>query len=178
MNSYNNIVDPNTGNTFSIFSTQGKSLLKQYVKLLQSGGAGAGTIVHPIPISDKPEYPMLQEDSRVSLLSRQPSLGKIMTEENERANAILRNVGSAAAASRLSGAANYHYEIPTTPRERVTNAKRKPVTSECKRIDTELTRAENEVKRITAQYNDTCASSEQVEKAAALSTFRDLDPTK
>ena len=35
----NNIVDPVNGQTFSIFSEQGKALLKSYVKMYQRGGA-------------------------------------------------------------------------------------------------------------------------------------------
>jgi hypothetical protein len=170
MNSYNNIVDPGTGNTFSIFSTQGKTLLKQYVKLLQSGGAGgAGTIVHPIPISDKPANPMLQPNAE--LLSRQLSLGTIMTEEDERANAALRN-------ARGSDAISYRYEkIPTPRRKTKQVTKRIPVTPECIIIDRELTKAEKDVEKLTAQYNNECASSKQVEKAAGADTFGDLYQT-
>ena len=34
----NNIIDPANGQSFSIFSEQGKALLKSYVKMYQSGG--------------------------------------------------------------------------------------------------------------------------------------------
>ena len=37
----NNIIDPNTGYSQSIFSIEGKNLLKQYVKLYQKGGASS-----------------------------------------------------------------------------------------------------------------------------------------
>ena len=41
----NNIIDPVSLKKYSIFSAKGKSLLKSYVKYLQTGGAGgAGEI--------------------------------------------------------------------------------------------------------------------------------------
>ena len=36
----NTIIDPITGNHLNLFSTDGKNLLKQFVKMYQSGGAG------------------------------------------------------------------------------------------------------------------------------------------
>ena len=35
----NNIIDPQNGNTYSIFSLNGKNLLKKYVNIYQTGGS-------------------------------------------------------------------------------------------------------------------------------------------
>ena len=54
----NNIIDPTNGNHVSLFSSQGKSLLKQYVKLYQRGG------FHPqdyqIPLGKEVRYFQIQ----------------------------------------------------------------------------------------------------------------------
>lgn len=39
---FNNIVHPITGNSYSLFSTQGRALLKKYVNLYQNGGSEGG----------------------------------------------------------------------------------------------------------------------------------------
>ena len=38
----NNIIDPDTLHSYSIYSDEGKLLLKKYIKLYQNGGSGAG----------------------------------------------------------------------------------------------------------------------------------------
>ena len=43
----NYIIDPINGNHVSLFSPQGKSLLKQYVKLYQKGGASPPQLPPP-----------------------------------------------------------------------------------------------------------------------------------
>ena len=46
----NHIIDPTNGNRVSLFSSQGKALLKQYVKLYQKGGAA------PPPLPEAASY--------------------------------------------------------------------------------------------------------------------------
>ena len=48
----NHIIDPTNGNRVSLFSSQGKALLKQYVKLYQKGGAAP-----PLPEAAPPPLP-------------------------------------------------------------------------------------------------------------------------
>jgi hypothetical protein len=145
MNSYNNIVDPGTGNTFSIFSTQGKTLLKHYVKLLQSGGM----MGMPAAISDRPEYPLLQP-----LLSRQPSLGEQMAEENERANAALRNA---------SNTVNNQPKSKTVKRD-----------TRCVRLENEINSAKNEIVNLQTDYNRIGCSEKYNQQVT--DAFSDLDP--
>ena len=77
--SFNFIYNPLTNEKYSIFSYEGKTLLKQYIKYNQTGGSGMGK---PQAIANRPH------------LGRQPSLGTIMAEEETRKKTQLENYGT------------------------------------------------------------------------------------
>ena len=80
--SFNFIYNPLSNEKYSIFSYEGKSLLKQYIKDYQTGGMG-----HPQAIASKAFNPQL---------NRQNSLGTIMGKEEEQKNEDLRRASQRA----------------------------------------------------------------------------------
>ena len=68
----NNIIDPQNGNTYSIFSQNGKNLLKKYVNLYQTGGSNQYKNASRTPEED---YITLEELFE-TLDSNLPELGK------------------------------------------------------------------------------------------------------
>ena len=69
--SFNYIYNPLTNDKYSIFSYEGKTLLKQYIKEYQTGGTGG--MKQPQAIASRPF-------NNQSPLQRQTSLGKIMAD--------------------------------------------------------------------------------------------------
>lgn len=92
----NNIIDPVNGNSYDIFSFEGKNLLKNYVKAFQSGGTRSD--VYNISSSDKMDTALDEEKKRcISERNTGPYCGCITGKHNchpEKYLGITRNLHS------------------------------------------------------------------------------------
>ena len=61
---FHKITDPNTNKTFSIFSKDGKQLLKQYIKLFQNGGALNNPYLTCLEECDYDQRPLIDGDKK------------------------------------------------------------------------------------------------------------------
>ena len=138
MSSYNNIKDPITGNTFSIFSTQGKTLLKQYVKLLQSGGMNTPAIAS-VP-ANAPD------------ITRQPSLQTYDKQKKKEEKAKLQKHGENEAINQVL---NPSKTVNNQPKSKI--VVKNPI---CDGLKKRLDSAKNEIVNLQKDYNDKGCSEE------------------
>lgn len=139
MNSYNNITNPISGGVFSIFSLQGKNLLKQYVSILQNGGTQPAIASTP------------------SNLNRQPSLETYDRNQDKLKDLNLETHATMESIKNVINKKSNTKKTKTTKKD-----------SQCERIKKNLKNAEKTVSEFQHEYNKTCSEEHKQQANKAL----------